>query len=64
MNKTNDPQITVTAKLKQGTQGELLCFSIFLGLFELACIVNIPADGETEAPAYIKFKCRLPKTND
>jgi hypothetical protein len=54
--KTNDPQITVMAKLKEGAQGELLCFSFRLGFFELAVIANIPADGETEAPAYIKFK--------
>lgn len=54
--KTNDPQITVMAKLKEGTQGELLCFSFRLAFFELAVIANIPAEGETEAPAYIKFK--------
>lgn len=61
--KTNDPQITVTGKLKQGSQSELICFNLRLAFFELACIVNIPEDGKTEAPVYCKFKIRQPDTD-
>lgn len=62
--KTNDPQLTVQGKLKQGTQGELICFSVRLMFFELACIVNIPADGEDTAPVYCKFKVRHPEQDN
>lgn len=62
--KTNDPQLTVTGHLKNGAQGELICFNIRLGYFELACIVNIPAEGETSAPVYVKWKIRWPERRD
>jgi hypothetical protein len=59
MPRTNDPQIVVTGTIKEGSQGELLTFSIPLGkYFELVCIANIPADGETQAPVYVKHKIR------
>jgi hypothetical protein len=58
--KTNDPQCVVTGHLKQGKQGELICFTVRLAFFELAVIVNIPAEGETSAPVYCKFKVRHP----
>lgn len=60
--KTNDPQLTVTGTIKQNNVGgELITFTIPLGpFFSLACIVNVPADGDTEAPVYVKFKIRKP----
>jgi hypothetical protein len=57
--RTKDPQTIVTGRVKQGSEGELLCLSIPLGkYFEIVVVANIPADGETEAPAYIKWKVR------
>lgn len=56
--KTNDPQTTVTAYLKEGKCGELLTFAVFLGQFELVAIVNIPEEGQTTSPVYIKYKVR------
>ena len=58
--KTNDPQIRVPVKVKQGSQCELLCFNIRLGLFELAVICNIPEEGQNESVAYIKHKVHFP----
>jgi len=64
--KTNDPQLTVTGTIKaNNVGGELITFTIPLGpFFSLACIVNVPADGDTEAPVYIKFKIRKPSPRD
>jgi len=59
--KTNDPQTIVTGHLKEGNGGELITFSVRLGFFELVCIVNIPADGETRAPVYCKYKISAPR---
>ena len=59
--RQQDPQIVVTARVKEGSKGELLVFSIPLGLFELVCIANIPAEGENEAPVYVKHKVRRPR---
>lgn len=61
--KTNDPQVTVTGFLKEGQHGELICFNLRLAFFELACIVNIPAEGETRAPVYCKFKIAQPRND-
>lgn len=60
--KTNDPQLTVTGTIKaNNVGGELITFTVPLGpFFSLACIVNVPADGDTEAPVYVKFKVRKP----
>lgn len=60
--KTNDPQVTVTGTLKQGSQGELITFTLRLGFFELAFIVNIPEEGKFTAPVYVKWKIRHPDT--
>lgn len=51
-----DQQIKTRAKLKDSAHGEILVFTIRLALFRLICIVNIPPEGETEAPVYVKFK--------
>lgn len=60
MPRTNDPQIVVTGTIKEGSQGELLTFTIPLGkYFELVCIANIPAEGDTQAPVYVKHKIRF-----
>ena len=58
MPKTNDPQITVDAHLKEGEVSDLLIFSIPLGFFELVCIANIPGENETASKVYVKFKVR------
>ena len=64
--KTNDPQIKTTAYLKENSAGgEILSFVIRLGpYFQIPCIVNIPGQGEKEAPAYIKFKLHNPDIQD
>jgi hypothetical protein len=52
-----DPQIVVTGRLKESPQGgEYIVFRLKLALFVIVAIVNIPADGETSAPVYVKFK--------
>jgi hypothetical protein len=57
-----DPQITTTGTLKESSAGgEIITFSIYLALFELVCIVNVPPDGTDQAPVYIKFKTRRPQ---
>lgn len=53
---SSGPQTTVMGHLKQGSVGELICFNVRLGLFELAFIVNIPETNATEAPLYTKWK--------
>ena len=55
-NKTHDPQIVVTGRLKQGEKNDIVTFSIPLGWMELVCIVNLPYEGTDKAPVYIKFK--------
>jgi hypothetical protein len=52
------PQVTVTGRLRdtKSGDGEVIVFSIFLQFIELLCIVTVPEEGTTEAPAYIKFK--------
>lgn len=60
--RTEDPQIVTTGTIKANNGGgEIITFSVYLGLFWLACIVNVPADGETEAPVYVKFKVKEPR---
>jgi len=58
--KTFDPQVVVTGTLKpaEGGKSEIIVFTVPLALFELVCIVNIPPEGETNAPCYIKFKVK------
>lgn len=63
--KTNDRQTTVTGRIKQTATGEMLVFSVYLGLFELVALCNIPEDGQDSAPVYVKWKIaapRLPRT--
>jgi hypothetical protein len=60
-----DPQIVVTGRLKENKVGaEIITFSIRLGLFQLVCIVNVPSEGETEAPVYVKFTVNEPKPKE
>lgn len=59
--RQQDPQVTVTGRIKQGAKGELIVFTVPLALFELVCIVNIPAEGDEEAPVYCKFKVKRPR---
>jgi hypothetical protein len=45
----------LTIAKKSGS--ELLTFSLPLfGIFEIYCIVTIPAEGETSAPVYVKVR--------
>ncbi len=60
--RTNDPQLVVEGTVKTtASQTEIITFSIHLALFEIVCIVNIPGDGETTAPVYVKFKTHFPR---
>jgi hypothetical protein len=56
MAKDHSSQIKTRARLKETDHGEILVFTIRLALFRLVCIVNIPPEGETEAPVYVKFR--------
>lgn len=56
--KTNDPQVTVTGRLKDTANGEMIVFHLNLMFFQLVFLVNIPGEGEVEAPVYVKFKVR------
>lgn len=62
--RTNDPQITVQSTLKETREGEMLVFQFDLALFQIVCLANIPAEGETSAPVYIKFKTRWPRRRE
>lgn len=51
------PQIVAVGRLKENqTGGEIISFCVYLGPLTLVCIVNIPEEGEREAPVYVKFK--------
>lgn len=54
--ESKDPQIIVQGTLKEREKGDLITFSIRLGFFEVVCIVNIPEEGSTTAPVYVKYK--------
>jgi len=57
-----DPQIVTTGHIREnGGGGECIHFYVNLGLFSLKCIVNVPAEGQTEAPVYVKFRVREPR---
>ena len=61
MNNTNnervqDPQIIVSGMLKEGERSDVIVFTIPLSIFELVCIVTVPAEGMKVAPVYIKFR--------
>jgi len=53
---TEDPQFKVMAKLKPNKAGgECLCFTINMGILDLICIANVPGEGDSQAPVYVKF---------
>ena len=57
--RTNDPQMTVMAELKETANTEILVFSVPLGLFEIVCLVNLPEEGAepgSRVPVYCKMK--------
>jgi hypothetical protein len=54
--RTNDPQVIVTGRLKEGEKNDCITFSIPLGYFELVCIVSLPYAEAKEAPVYLKYK--------
>lgn len=59
------PQIVTTGHLKENSVGaELITFSVRLGFFKLVCIVNIPDEGQAEAPVYVKFTTFTPRPRD
>ena len=59
---TEDPQTTVTGKLRSGERNDTIVAYIpnVLGLFELICVISIPYEGATEAPVYVKYKVKKP----
>lgn len=54
--RTQDPQIIVSGMLKEGERSDIIVFSIPLALFEIVCIVTVPAEGTKVAPVYVKFR--------
>jgi len=47
---------TVEAKIIETRRdGEALVFEIPLGLLKIVCIANIPPEGESKAPVYLRF---------
>ena len=63
--KTQDPQLTVTGRMKTTASGsEILVFSVKLAFFELVAICNIPEEGCDTAPCYLKFKIATPRPHD
>lgn len=55
--RKDDPQIRVQGTISQNSKGgELIVFSVPLGPMEIVCLANIPAEGDTKAPVYVKFK--------
>jgi hypothetical protein len=64
-NQEDAPQIVTTGRLKENSVGaELITFSVRLGFFKLVCIVNVPDEGQTEAPVYVKFTLLPPRPRD
>ena len=57
------PQLTLQGHVKANAAGgETVSFSIPLGPLSLICIANIPQEGDTTAPVYVKFKTDTRKT--
>lgn len=56
----DDPQIIVTGTIKQNRAGgEILTCKIPFGpLMDVVVIANIPCEGETTAPVYVKLKAK------
>jgi hypothetical protein len=52
------PQLVLSGRIKANTagDGELIVFKLPMGMLTLLCIVNIPGEGEEEAPVYVKFR--------
>lgn len=52
-----DDQIVVTGRIEDnGVGGEVIKFPIRLGPVHMFVIVNVPSEGQTEAPVYVKFR--------
>jgi len=47
---------TVDARIIPVRDGEAMVFEVEIGPFKMVCISNIPEEGKTSAPAYLKFK--------
>jgi hypothetical protein len=76
---STERQRIVTGKLKRTSSGaELICFSLYLDMVEIVCLVNLPAeiydDAEVQkakdeghdpstAPVYVKYKLAKPRTS-
>src|ERR1700690_1106899 len=56
--RTDDPQTVVTGKLKPGAKSDLIVFTLNLGLLEIVAIANVPLEGTTEAPVFLKWKVK------
>ena len=58
--QNEDPQTTVTGRLKPGSKTEIIVFTIVMDAVEIVAIANIPLEGATEAPVYLKWKVKNP----
>ena len=54
----SDPQVVVTGHLKEGENTDVIVFTIPLGIFEIVCIVTVPAEGTKFAPVYLKLRIK------
>jgi len=50
-----DPQLVVEGEFRSAPKGDIIVFSFPLMFWRVCCIVNVPGEGETRAPVYIKF---------
>lgn len=53
--RTNDPQITLEGRLKQGERSDVITFRMDFYILSLVFIVTIPEQGSFIAPVYVKF---------
>lgn len=47
---------TVDGRIIPVRDGEAMVFEILIEPFKIVCIANIPEDGKTTAPVYLKYK--------
>lgn len=47
---------TVDGRVIPVRDGEAMVFEILIEPFKIVCIANIPEEGKTSAPVYLKFK--------
>ena len=54
---------TVDGRIIPVRDGEAMVFEITINPFKIVCIANIPEEGKTTAPVYLKFKMNDGRSN-